>query len=80
MKKTIIIIAASILALVVTFFAVRGIVLKNQGNQKVETTLAAEESVTEASVDAGSEEDDDSVGIGEELIIELNDHQAIGGF
>jgi len=76
MKKTILIIAASILALVIAFFAIRGIVLSNQ---KEETTLAAEESVTEAGKDAGSEEDE-SVGIGEELVIELNDHQAIGGF
>lgn len=76
MKKTILIIAASILALVIAFFAIRGIVLSNQ---KEETTLAAEVTVTEAGEDAGSEEDE-SVGIGEELVIELNDHQAIGGF
>ena len=76
MKKTILIIAASILALVAAFFAIRGIVLSNQ---KEETTLAAEESVTEARADAESEEDE-SVGIGEELVIDLNDHQAIGGF
>ncbi len=76
MKKTILIIAASILAFVIAFFAIRGIVLSNQ---KEETTLAAEVTVTEAGEDAGSEEDE-SVGIGEELVIELNDHQAIGGF